>query len=85
MRKNKPVLTLDPSAIAPANTFILTDTGSFQKEGFKIKASGIQERPGARGDFSSLALNQIEPMQTIGAGASGTVRLARCAPRRSRA
>ena len=76
-RRARPDLHLGAAAVAPASTFVLTETGTFQKGGFKIGAAGIQERPGARGDFSSLTIDQIEPLQTLGTGASGTVRLAR--------
>ncbi len=81
-RRDRPpgVTALSTEAIAPASTFVLTETGSFQKGGFKLTAKGIAERPGVRGDFSSLTLDQLEPLTPLGAGASGTVRLARHTP-----
>ena len=66
--------------MAPANTFVLTETGTFEKGGFRIKSSGIKEWPMARGDlgeFSSLSLDQVETVQSLGNGACGSVCLAR--------
>ena len=61
-------------------SFVLTETGTFEKGGFAIKATGITAVPGRPGDFSTLALDQLEPMEVLGSGACGTVRLARHVP-----
>jgi|EP00908_Phaeocystis_cordata_P014739 serine/threonine protein kinase len=62
---------------APCASFVLTDTGTFQKGGFRIKAGGIQDCPKHKGGLSSLTLEQLELLQELGSGACGTVRLAR--------
>ena len=76
-KKGRPIgLSLAPN-FAPASSFVLSDTGTFSKGGFKIKATGIMESPMRKGEVSSLTLEQLEPLQTLGSGACGTVRLAR--------
>jgi hypothetical protein len=80
-KRKPPGLTLLSAAtVAPASTFNLSETGSFEKGGFKIKASGISATPARRGDFSSLTLDQLDVLDTLGAGACGTVRRARHRP-----
>jgi hypothetical protein len=77
-KRRPPGLTsLSTVTLAPASTFNLSETGSFEKGGFQIKASGISATPARRGDFSSLTLEQLELLDTLGAGACGTVRRAR--------
>jgi len=80
-KKRKPpgltALSLSTATVEPASTFNLSETGTFEKGGFKIKASGISATPVRRGDFSSLTLEQLDVLDTLGAGACGTVRLAR--------
>lgn len=78
-QKRKPpgLSSLSMVTVAPASTFNLSETGSFEKGGFKIKASGISATPARRGDFSSLTLEQLDLLDTLGAGACGTVRRAR--------
>ena len=69
---------LNTRSLDVANSFTLTETGTFQKGGFSIKATGIKQAPSLQhGDFSSLTLEQLEPLDYLGQGASGTVRLAR--------
>ena len=71
-------LALGASAsLKAAGSFVLTETGTFEKGGFAIKATGIKEVPGRPGDFSTLSLDDLEPMEVLGSGACGTVRLAR--------
>lgn len=75
--KNRPRLSLDTEPQRAAATFVLTETGTFQKGVFTISANGIQGAPGLRGDFSSLTFENLETLSTLGAGACATVHLAR--------
>ena len=68
-------------------SFKLTDTGTFSattgKHGsFKLtlNTSGGFASPLAKREFPGLTLDQIEPLHELGAGAGGTVRLARHRP-----
>ena len=88
-KKRPPGLSLATTTAKPADTFVLTETGTFQKGGFHISASGIAQRPGAasaaerggvRGDFSALTLGQLEVERELGEGACGRVNLARHKP-----
>ena len=70
-----------------AASFKLSDTGNFSvtsgKHGsFKVtlNASGGFASPLAKEEFPGLTLDQIEPLNELGAGAGGTVRLARHRP-----
>jgi len=65
------------NSLEAENTFSLSETGTFQKGGFAINSRGISRAPMRNSDFSSLTLEQLEPLETLGTGASGTVRLAR--------
>tara|TARA_B110001452_G_scaffold233848_1_gene211834 strand:+ start:84 stop:1304 length:1221 start_codon:yes stop_codon:yes gene_type:complete len=75
-RKPPGLTGLSLTGLAPASSFVLTDTGTFAKGGFRINAGGIQVCPMRKGELSTLTLEQLEPLQTLGAGACGTVRLA---------
>lgn len=89
-RKKPPRLSVQFSEGETTNrqaSFKLTDTGSFLatsgKHGsFKISinAAGGMASPLAKQEFPGLTLSQIEPLDELGAGAGGTVRLARHKP-----
>lgn len=65
---------------SPASTFRLSESGTFEKGGFQIKASGISATPARHGDFSSLTLSDLSTLHPLGTGACGTVHLARHRP-----
>jgi mitogen-activated protein kinase kinase 1 len=79
-RKPPGLAGLSLANLTPETSFVLTDTGTFQKGGFRINAAGVHDCPAKKGDLSSMALEQLEPLQTLGRGACGTVRLARHTP-----
>lgn len=80
-RRAKPGLSLNTRQLAaPSLSFKLTDTGTFINRGFAIGRHGIRASPLAAGDFSALTLDEIQPLEELGAGACGTVRLARHLP-----
>ena len=76
-RKPAGLTGLSMAGLAPASSFVLTDSGTFAKGGFRINAGGIKDCPMCKGDISTLTLEQLEPLQALGSGACGTVRLAR--------
>ena len=77
MPRKRPTLSLDTEPVRAAETFVLTETGTFQKGGFRINSNGIQGAPGLRGDFSSLVFENLETVSTLGEGACAMVHLAR--------
>ena len=79
-RKPPGLARLSLTNLAPESSFVLTDTGTFQKGGFRINAGGVQDSPAKNGPRSAMALEQLEPLQMLGRGACGTVRLARHTP-----
>ena len=77
-RKKPAGLTLSADHVLhPERSFKLSDTGTFTTGGFAVKATGIQATPQQRGAFSTLSLDQLEPLHELGSGACGIVRLAR--------
>jgi mitogen-activated protein kinase kinase 1 len=93
--RRKPGLSLQFSSgdLPKQSSFKFTDTGSFSavsgKHGsfnIKVNAAGTQAggsslaSPLARQEFPGLTLDQIEPLDELGAGVGGTVRLARHRP-----
>ena len=79
-RKPPGLARLSLTNLAPESSFVLTNTGTFQKGGFRINAGGVQDSPAKNGPHSTMALEQLEPLQMLGRGACGTVRLARHTP-----
>ena len=68
---------LNTKIIEAENSFVLSETGTFSKGGFALSSKGITKSPMRKDAFSTLTLEQLEPLQTLGSGASATVRLAR--------
>ena len=81
-KRRPPGLKLEPPlSLAKAESFTLSDTGSFLQDSFEISPRGILSTPSAgRVPFSNLQLEELEPLRELGAGASATVRLARHMP-----
>ena len=44
-RKPPGLAGLSLANLAPENSFVLSDTGTFQKGGFRINAAGVQDCP----------------------------------------
>ena len=60
---------------APA--FGVTDSGTFCKEDWKVKNTGIQQTPSGTGPVSTLQMSDLQVEgETLAAGASGSVRRA---------
>ena len=85
--RKPPKLSISLSVEKKQASFNLSDTGNFSvttgKNGsFKVtlNASGGVASPLAKQEFPGLTLDQIEPLDELGAGAGGTVRLARHRP-----
>jgi len=82
-KRRPPGLNL-ASVLQKESSFTLSDTGTFLEfeSGFEISPRGIVKAPGRQADeaFSTLTLEDIEPLSQLGCGASATVRLARHKP-----
>ena len=60
---------------APA--FGVTESGTFCKEDWKVKSTGIQQTPAGTGPVSTLQMSDLQVEgETLAAGASGSVRRA---------
>eukprot|EP00286_Rhodomonas_abbreviata_P005660 CAMPEP_0181317590 /NCGR_PEP_ID=MMETSP1101-20121128/16552_1 /TAXON_ID=46948 /ORGANISM="Rhodomonas abbreviata, Strain Caron Lab Isolate" /LENGTH=314 /DNA_ID=CAMNT_0023424999 /DNA_START=564 /DNA_END=1505 /DNA_ORIENTATION=- len=60
------------------NSFVVTASGTFNKDDFKVKATGIEQTPSGAGKVSTLQMSDLELEEgTLGGrGASGNVRRA---------
>ena len=78
-RRKRPagLTNLNTKGIEAENSFVLSETGTFSKGGFAISSKGITRSPMRKDAFSTLTLEQLEPLEALGSGASATVRLAR--------
>lgn len=56
------------------STFTLSDSGTFTKDDFTLKANGITQSPFGRHEGSSL-LSQLQVIKQLGSGASSVVKL----------
>ena len=83
-RPRRPSVQLSPIATKQSpladETFSLSETGTFSKGGFSIKATGITASPLGKREVSNLAYAELEPLHVLGTGASSVVRVARHRP-----
>eukprot|EP00307_Rebecca_sp_RCC1486_P009526 CAMPEP_0119410708 /NCGR_PEP_ID=MMETSP1335-20130426/3654_1 /TAXON_ID=259385 /ORGANISM="Chrysoculter rhomboideus, Strain RCC1486" /LENGTH=402 /DNA_ID=CAMNT_0007435277 /DNA_START=6 /DNA_END=1212 /DNA_ORIENTATION=+ len=64
---------------ARESTFTLSDSGTFSKDDFRLKAGGIESSPFGVHKGSQL-LDQLQPVRPLGSGASSVVKLVRHPP-----
>mmetsp|Transcript_26375 Transcript_26375/g.41251 ORF Transcript_26375/g.41251 Transcript_26375/m.41251 type:complete len:353 (+) Transcript_26375:73-1131(+) len=61
----------------PQDSFVVTASGTFNKDDFKIKSTGIEQTAAGVGPVSDLEMNDLDVEDiAFGGGASGTVRRA---------
>mmetsp|Transcript_14695 Transcript_14695/g.34874 ORF Transcript_14695/g.34874 Transcript_14695/m.34874 type:complete len:343 (+) Transcript_14695:372-1400(+) len=59
------------------NSFVVTASGTFNKDDFKVKSTGIEATPAGSGKVSTLKMSDLELEEgTFGGGASASVRRA---------
>eukprot|EP00281_Chroomonas_sp_CCMP1168_P019268 CAMPEP_0206227632 /NCGR_PEP_ID=MMETSP0047_2-20121206/8732_1 /ASSEMBLY_ACC=CAM_ASM_000192 /TAXON_ID=195065 /ORGANISM="Chroomonas mesostigmatica_cf, Strain CCMP1168" /LENGTH=338 /DNA_ID=CAMNT_0053650807 /DNA_START=52 /DNA_END=1068 /DNA_ORIENTATION=- len=84
MGPKKGLPALDMAAHAnPAlqQSYVVTASGTFNKDDFSVKSTGIHATPEGEGRVSSLAMNDLQVDEApVGAGASGFVRKAMHVP-----
>ena len=64
--------TVDPLA----QTFTLSDTGTFSKDMFSVGKDGVTNSPLSHGEISALRLDDLDLGRLLGKGASSRVYLA---------